>query len=190
MPCRYPEYAGRSSYRVCHQERRSPARGRRRQQNGQPVEDRIEESMRIPGAAGTEAVIGAPIDKLTPYGADGRSQTRRRTDQQTEREPAGALEGCSPRKHFAPVLEQSYRKFPAGLNRHSFRDRAGSHKAHPPMTVERKTKDVFAYACCALPFSIHALAVLRRDRPPSSWRRDNNRRINALHPPSVSSRTG
>ena len=94
-------------------------RRRGRQQNGQPVKDRIEESMRIPGTAGTETVIGAPVDELTSHGANGPgSQMQTQADQQTEREPAGALEGAVLRKHFAPVLEQAIVSFQQ-VHRHS-----------------------------------------------------------------------
>src|ERR1700719_1464514 len=64
--------------------------------------------MWVPGTAGAETVIGAPIDKLTPDCADGPgSQMQTQTHQQTQGEPAGTLEGAVLREDFAPVLEQA-----------------------------------------------------------------------------------
>src|SRR5712671_5662399 len=82
-------------------------RRRRSQQSRQAVKDRIEELLRVPRTARAETVIGAPIDELTSHGANGSgSQMQTQTDQQAEREPAGALEGALLQEHFAPVLQQ------------------------------------------------------------------------------------
>jgi hypothetical protein len=87
-------------------------RGRGGQQSGQPVEDGIEESMGIPGAAGTETVIGAPIDELTADGADGPgSRMQTQADQQAEPEATGAVEGAFLGKDFASILEQAIVSF-------------------------------------------------------------------------------
>src|SRR5260370_6181070 len=81
-------------------------RGRwRSQQPGQPIKNRIEERMRIPGTARAETVIGAPIDKLTPDGADGSGgQMQTQTDQHAEGEPPPAPAG-------APLRETGARDF-------------------------------------------------------------------------------
>src|ERR1035441_4052160 len=87
----------------------------RRQQGRQMIEERIEEPLRIPDAARAETVIGAPIHKLAPGGAEGPgSQMQAQADQQAEREPAGAREGALLRENLAPVLEQAIVGFQQG----------------------------------------------------------------------------
>src|SRR5271157_568106 len=69
---------------------------RRRQQRRQVIEDGIEQGVWVPGTAREQTIVGTPIQKLPPGGANGvtgqmRAQAQEQTISQTLRTLPGAL---------------------------------------------------------------------------------------------------
>src|SRR6266481_4862481 len=128
--------------------------------------------MGIPRTARAETVIGAPIDELTSHGANGPgSQMQTQTNQQTEREPAGAPEGAFLGEHVAPVLEQAIVGFQQ-VHQRSL-GQIGTDRTNALASGGGAETGRYAYVPLAPCRCGPCARGLASDPPLSSWRRDN-----------------